>query len=667
VDPREHLLLAVTIAHRLATALERGATARADTVDGRLVAQVLALARHRTAIDRLDEAVAETRDRLSRPGHTSGDVIQATVEWTDLLYPVLRDGHEVPRALVQLLASGPAADGLEQQAHQQQRTDAVGRAAHRLGTAAAGRVDLTEAEAWWALAAAAGHAGAARARAGVRTVTPDHPTPPRRREPVDLSRPYRDPRVAALLNASGLSAGYLYLGRRLRAAIALAATAAVLLFAAANSASHSPGLWFTVAALGVAGMAYDAWRLARPPYQPRTVGVPVPWRLVVAGALAIVVVAAGFGLYRAAAQRALDGARAAHAAGDCAAAIDRYHAVSARFELTLSPVVRAAQREVGECATLVLAETDLSEGDHDGAVAGFDGYLARYPEGAHVERARGGRAEAYLQRAGVFAQTVAADVTSGEAPGNLLDRALEDYAVVVRQHPGSRQAQAVPQALAELYEATDPEPGCAAVPVLDAFTRMAGLEPAPPVAARAAEALPEALFRCGTDQYDDEAYDDAIDSLERLIDTYPDHPRAAAAADTLIAADVAATRQGETGELDQPLEVGTTARGRAVVEIVNDSPETLEILVSGPSPETATVEACAGCQVRSSLPLFGTGTCGVGDVPVTTLRLAPGRYEVVVRARSGGGVTPYSGSWRLRSGTAYSSCFYVSESFLPGP
>jgi tetratricopeptide (TPR) repeat protein len=380
----------------------------------------------------------------------------------------------------------------------------------------------------------------------------------------------------------------------------------------------------------------------------------------------LVVVAAGLGLYRAGGPGALDRARAAHAAGDCAAAIDRYHAVSARFELALSPVVQAAQREVRECAALVLAETDLSEGDHDGAVARFDGYLARYPEGVHVERARGGLAEAHFRRAGVFAQTVAAEVARGEAPGTYLDRALEDYAAVAQQHAGSPQAQAVPQALAELYEATDPQPGCAAVPVLDAFTGLAGLEPAPPVAARAAEALPEALFRCGTDRYDDEAYDDAIDSLERLIDTYPDHPRAAAAADTLIAADVAATQQGETGELDQPLEVGTAARGTAVVEIVNDSPETLEILVSGPSPDSATVEACADCPVRSSLPLFGTVSCGVGDVPTTTLRLTPGRYEVVVRARSDGGVTPYAGSWRLRSGTAYSSCFYVSESSLPG-
>ena len=133
-----------------------------------------------------------------------------------MLYPVLRTGHPVPSQLAALLAgSDPMTEAV--------RSAALGEAAHREATAARRRGDAEQARAWKRLAYENGRPTDATLSAPRRTM-------------VDLSGRHRDPRIAALLNASGLAAGYLYLGRWARAAVTLAVTVVVVWFAAAHTA-----------------------------------------------------------------------------------------------------------------------------------------------------------------------------------------------------------------------------------------------------------------------------------------------------------------------------------------------------------------------------------------------------------------------------------------------
>jgi hypothetical protein len=65
-------------------------------------------------------------------------------------------------------------------------------------------------------------------------------------------------------------------------------------------------------------------------------------------------------------------------------------------------------------------------------------------------------------------------------------------------------------------------------------------------------------------------------------------------------------------------------------------------------------------------PLYpGVETCGTPSSPRTSVTLPAGSYDVVVKATDGtDAVTPFSGSWSLASGTAYSDCYYIETSFF---
>lgn len=79
--------------------------------DGALIVQVIAFARHSADLGVLDEVLIETRDRLSRPDRGPADRARSTLDWIDLLYPVLLAGHPVPPRLGALLAApDPAAE-----------------------------------------------------------------------------------------------------------------------------------------------------------------------------------------------------------------------------------------------------------------------------------------------------------------------------------------------------------------------------------------------------------------------------------------------------------------------------------------------------------------------------------------------------------------------------
>ena len=102
---------------------------------------------------------------------------------------------------------------------------------------------------------------------------------------------------------------------------------------------------------------------------------------------------------------------------------------------------------------------------------------------------------------------------------------------------------------------------------------------------------------------------------------------------------------------------------RRVVEIVNGSPERLEILYTGPQTGSMTIDPCGDCVTSSSIDNILLGSyCGTTSSPRRTITLAPGDYQVVAKAADGADVRPFSGTWALASGTAYSDCYYIQQS-----
>jgi hypothetical protein len=98
---------------------------------------------------------------------------------------------------------------------------------------------------------------------------PSHPSGVRPRP----SGARRRPLAAAVLNASGTGAGYLFLGSRVLAAASLAGTLLLLILANVANASDRPGVWAFVYLLWLAVSAAGAWwralpRRPRPPRPP---------------------------------------------------------------------------------------------------------------------------------------------------------------------------------------------------------------------------------------------------------------------------------------------------------------------------------------------------------------------------------------------------------------
>jgi len=111
--------------------------------------------------------------------------------------------------------------------------------------------------------------------------------------------------------------------------------------------------------------------------------------------------------------------------------------------------------------------------------------------------------------------------------------------------------------------------------------------------------------------------------------------------------------RGQEGLVGEP---GRPAVALDAVELIqNDSPEQLSIVFSGPDVRVEEVNACGEC-----IDYVGVGPIACPEKgPVAEYVLAPGTYEVVVKSSSGANVTPFRGTWTLKKGEEYSSCFYL--------
>jgi hypothetical protein len=117
-------------------------------------------------------------------------------------------------------------------------------------------------------------------------------------------------------------------------------------------------------------------------------------------------------------------------------------------------------------------------------------------------------------------------------------------------------------------------------------------------------------------------------------------------------------KEANPGHLPAPARVSGTGSGPAVVVIQNDSTHTLKLTMSGSKPVLATVGACKSCKTYKNV---GPSSCPTAG-PTKRFSVPAGTYSVLVETDSADGsntVTPFVGSWALKKGSRYETCFFI--------
>jgi hypothetical protein len=328
--------------------------------------------------------------------------------------------------------------------------------------------------------------------------------------------------AAALLNAGGLGAGYLFAGVSGIAVVTWFVTALLVAGALVLNASDAPWLWGPLFLLWLLVMVRGGWKWVRDPR------VPKPDRLRrrrpvaawAAGAALLVLVAGGLTALRGVPAAALDDGRRAQAAGDCAEAADHYaRATSAWYEVTLSPAIGEARRDRDACALLTGARQRAEAGEADPAAQAYREYLAAYETGGVPDWAGDHLAAVRLEYADHLAGLALAE-DGDEDPGRYVPP-VEAYAALAERYQGSPAAGEVPARVDELYatgtEAFGAERYCDAVGQLRLFTGLddaSRTEQAADLAARAGASLGQAAFGCGEQRAADGDACGAIDAYQ---------------------------------------------------------------------------------------------------------------------------------------------------------
>ena len=166
---------------------------------------------------------------------------------------------------------------------------------------------------------------------------------------------------------------------------------------------------------------------------------------------------------------------------------------------------------------------------------------------------------------------------------------------------------------------------------------------------------PELLFNCGKTYADASKRSEAIDLLDRFIETHPADPHNQDAVNILADLLISSAQAEGAGSLPAPDEAGNTEKGTTEYEVQNDTPYPLRVVFSGPGKKIATIPPCPDCKEYTISPM----SCP-DEGPQVTVVLIPGNYSLLVEAVTTEGVMPYTGSFELEDGRRYSSCYYVT-------
>ncbi|THV24359.1 hypothetical protein [Glycomyces paridis] len=503
---------------------------------------------------------------------------------------------------------------------------------------------------------------------------------------------------AALLNLSGVSAGYFYLGRVRTGLAALAGAAVLVWIAAAGAVERDPAAWLAVLALWPAWTALHAWVIGGPRADAEPDSAARPWTPALVGVLAVAALVAGVLALGGAARSAAAEGRAAHEDGDCWGANRHYDRVHEFFQLSFSDALGEARAERAACDLLNDARTAASLGVYEDTVTAYGAYLALDAPAAEGI-ARG-------ELAAIHADQARAELSEAD-PTDLADlgrysKALAIYALLATDFADTPEAEAAPAAVQAMYDdalAAATEAGaCEPLDALGYFARAGWIVPeshgdaaAELTAAAVADALtrwPAMLFDCGRAAHDDGDDVEAEILLNLLLTEFPEDANAGEAQEILDAIDAERERiaeeeaqraaeeeaerqreaeeaaeqavldgirddiadaRGYGGDLAAPEDTGSSGSGEVLLEIGNSTNVQLEVLYTGPETGSFTVNGCSDCSSQ----------CSDWVAVYETVSLPAGEYEVVVRT-TGYSAYPYYGAWDLNSGNKYTSCYYLT-------
>ncbi|MFZ5918572.1 MAG: tetratricopeptide repeat protein [Chloroflexota bacterium] len=495
------------------------------------------------------------------------------------------------------------------------------------------------------------------------------------------------PIAVALLNLNGLGLGYLHL-ERFRRWLAHGAVTANLAALTWHSATlGAPPIWESILGLWLLWMVLDGWRQARK--QARfTSQVSRSWAPLAVAVVIIGLEAGGLWWYRAQAQAEFIRGQTAYELGDAGLASRHLGQVISTYALSHAPYLPLAREHWKESQSLLLADDLWQKQDYSRAALYYEAHLSAYPDGPFARRAATQASEVYSQwAAGLLAEgnyqvaiekyrlilarypqtAPGQEAAQQEAEAHLAwarqlaqageyALAVDKLQIVLEEFSGTQMAAQAETELADLFTAAgqklNANSPCDAAPILAAFA--AGDSS---WAAEANALMPQAFYGCGQAEHRAERYATAITAYETLIANYPNSPLIPEAQAALVDARVADIEAKGTSELPPPQRSGSAPAGVAEVVISNDSPEQLEVLLSGPGSQSLTMEKCGPCQTYFVAPL----SCPEKG-PQATVTLTPGRYKVVVRAISDPSVRPWSGTWNLDSGNEYFNCFFIIKS-----
>jgi hypothetical protein len=179
-------------------------------------------------------------------------------------------------------------------------------------------------------------------------------------------------------------------------------------------------------------------------------------------------------------------------------------------------------------------------------------------------------------------------------------------------------------------------------------------------AATATSDLENGTFACGESQYKSGDYSDAETTMNNFTSTYPNDPNKALAQDYDIAAQVAA-QDSAAGKVTPT----TASGGDVTVTILNDSPDPIQILYTGPVTGSATIGACGKCTTYSSNATAQADACTDSSIsyPQTTISLQAGTTYFLQQSTGGTGETPFTSSQQYDAGNAYGYCAYETDLF----
>ncbi|MEU4081457.1 hypothetical protein [Streptomyces venezuelae] len=185
---------------------------------------------------------------------------------------------------------------------------------------------------------------------------------------------------------------------------------------------------------------------------------------------------------------------------------------------------------------------------------------------------------------------------------------------------------------------------------------------------QAAAAVQKGDFACGTDQFKDEEFKAALDTMTAYAKDYPNSPQAAHARSIAIAAEIAE----EEADAGRTLPSADVPGGTRMVMVVsNDGPGEVELLYTGPMTGKITLTSCGTC-TKYPGPIFSQGkkikacTGPASKYPKATLWLPAGDYHFLQKRASTGTSTAgdtKSSKAKIEPGYSYTNCLYVTSGY----